>query len=134
MEKYIARHVALSLMRDPSCELVALHASLGESARDLFLPGLLPAIEAIGDMCMEQILIEIALHEDIRDAILGVRNKLREVFNIALHCETGAWEEFEACTLQLSIPEGFVPGLFMQSVDWARGVLAGHDVTNVPAR
>jgi c-di-GMP-related signal transduction protein len=126
--------VALPLIRARFCELLAPHAGLKDSANDLFLLGLLSAMEAILDMRMEQILKEIVIHEAIRDALLGGKNKLREVFDLALHYEKGTWEEFEADAARLRVPENIVPGLFMQSVDWARGVLAGHDVTNAPTR
>jgi c-di-GMP-related signal transduction protein len=129
-----AELVALPLIRARFCELLAPHTRLKDSANDLFLLGLLSAMEAILDMGMEQILKEIAIHEDIRDALLGEKNRLREVFDLALHYEKGTWEEFEADAARLRVREDVVPGLFMQSVDWARGVLAGHDVTNAPAR
>lgn len=129
-----AELVALPLIRARFCEVLAPHTGLNDSSNDLFLLGLLSAMEAILDMRMEQILKEIAIHEDIREALLGEKNKLREVFDLALHYEQGTWEEFEACTRRLAVREEIVPGLFMQSVDWARGVLAGHDVTNVPVR
>jgi c-di-GMP phosphodiesterase len=122
------------LIRARFYELLAPHAGVGDSENDLFLLGLLSAMEAILDMRMEQILKEITILEDIRDALLGVKNKLREVFDLALHYEKGTWEEFESCAWRLRLPEEIVPGLFMQSVDWARGVLAGHDMTGTPAR
>ena len=61
-------------------------------------------------MRMEQILKEIAVHEAILDALLGVKNRLREVFDLAIHYEMGTWEEFESDAARLGIPEGIVPG------------------------
>jgi len=129
-----AELVALPLMRARFCELLAPHADMADAANDLFLLGLLSAMEAILDMKLEEILKEIAIHQGIHDALLGEKNKLRSVFDLVLHYEMGTWEEFEADAARLQVPEEIVPALFIQSVDWARGVLAGHDVSPTPAR
>ena len=81
--------VARPLIRARFCELLAPHTGLKDSANDVFLLGLLSAIEAILDMRMEQILREIAVHEDIRDALLREKNSLREIFDLTLHYEKG---------------------------------------------
>jgi EAL and modified HD-GYP domain-containing signal transduction protein len=129
-----AELVALPLMRARFCELLAPHVDMREAANDLFLLGLLSAMEAILDMKLEEILKEIAVHQEIHDALLGTKNKLRAVYDLVLHYETGTWEQFEADAALLHVSEEIIPGLFMESVDWARGVLAGHDLSPIPAR
>lgn len=47
-------------------------------------------------MRMEQILKEISIHEDIRAALLGGKNKLSEVFDLVIDYDEGTWEKFIA--------------------------------------
>jgi c-di-GMP-related signal transduction protein len=129
-----AELVALPLMRARFCELLAPHADMRDAANDLFLLGLLSAMEAILDMKLEDILKEIAVHQEIHDALLGAKNRLRAVYDLALHYEMGTWEECEAAAAQLHVSEEIIPAMFMEAVDWARGVLAGHDLSPTPAR
>jgi c-di-GMP-related signal transduction protein len=124
-----AELVSLPLARARFCEVLAPLAGMADSANNLFLLGLLSAMDAILDMPMEDILREISIHEEIHDALLGKKNRLREIFDLGLHYELGTWEEFEADARRLGIRAEAVPGLFVQSIDWGRGVLAGHDLT-----
>ncbi len=63
--------LVLPLIRARFCELLAPPARLAEASNDLFLLGLLSAIDAILDMRMEDVLKEIAIRPEIRDALLG---------------------------------------------------------------
>ena len=84
-----AELVSLPLIRARFCELLAPCAGLAESANDLFLLGLLSAKDWILDMRMPDVLKEIATREDIRDALLGARNKLGEIFEFMGYYERG---------------------------------------------
>jgi hypothetical protein len=50
-------------------------------------------MDAILDMRMPDVLREIAIREEIRNALLGKVNALRDVFELVLHYERGYWEE-----------------------------------------
>jgi c-di-GMP-related signal transduction protein len=119
----------LPLLRARFCELLALHAGLANAANDLFLLGLLSAMDAILDMKMTDILREIAIREDIRQALLGEKNRLRAVFDVALQYEKGAWDTISEELARLGIPDTLFPELFLKAVDWANGILRGTDVS-----
>ena len=69
--------VLLPLIRARFCELLAPLARCPGSANDLFLLGLLSAMDAVLDMELADILKEINVREEIRDALLGATNPLR---------------------------------------------------------
>jgi EAL and modified HD-GYP domain-containing signal transduction protein len=79
--------VMLPLIRARFCELMAPPAGLVASSDDLFLLGLRSAIDAILDMKMADVLKEVAVRREIREALLGEQNALREIFEIARLCE-----------------------------------------------
>lgn len=74
-----AELVTLPLVRARFCELPGPCAGLAESANDLFFLGLLSAMDAILDMRMPDVLREIAIREDIRDALLGKECPVRHL-------------------------------------------------------
>jgi EAL and modified HD-GYP domain-containing signal transduction protein len=115
------------LTRARFCELLAPAAGLADSSNDLFLLGLLSAIDAILDMKMEDVLKEIAIREEIRDALLGKKNALREVFETVLMYETGSWAGVDEAAARLEIDKNVIPSIFMQAVEWATGLMAGHE-------
>jgi len=119
-----AELAALPLIRAQFCELLAPCARRAESANDLFLLGLLSAMDAILDMRMPDVLREITIHQEIRDALMGKANKLREIFEFALNYERGRWEEIGPAAAQLGIQEDVIPALYVEAVEWARQILS----------
>ena len=118
--------IVLPLVRARFCELLAPSAHLAEAANDLFLLGLLSAMDAILDMKMEDVLKEIAIRPEIRDALLGRHNLLSEVFDLAVQYEKGSWEGIEEAAARLGVSGDALAGAFVQAVDWAKGILTGH--------
>jgi EAL and modified HD-GYP domain-containing signal transduction protein len=119
----------LPLVRARFCELLAPLADQDDAANDLFLVGLLSAIDAILDMKMEEILREITVGAEIRDALLGNQNALRQIFDVTLLYERAAWSELDAAVARLAIAPEAVADLYVKSMEWAASVLAGEEVT-----
>ena len=80
--------------------------------------------DAILDMEMQDVLHEITISEDIRGALLGEKNKLRDIFDLALKYEMGCWDALAADARRLRIPENAIPELYVKSVEWARSLLS----------
>jgi EAL and modified HD-GYP domain-containing signal transduction protein len=77
-------------------------------------------------MKMEDVLKEIAIRPEIRDALLGRHNLLSEVFDLAVQYEKGSWEGIEEAAARLGVSADALAGAFVQAVDWAKGILTGH--------
>jgi c-di-GMP-related signal transduction protein len=119
-----AELAALPLIRAQFCELLAPCARRADSANDLFLLGLLSEMDAILDMRMPDVLRKITIHQEIRDALMGKANKLREIFEFALNYERGCWEEIGPAAGRLGIQEDVIPALYVKAVEWARAILS----------
>ncbi len=120
----------LPLVRARFCELLAPLADLESAASDLFLLGLLSAIDAILDMKMEDVLKEITIRSEIREALLGDQNQLRGIFDVALHYERAAWEPFERAARKAGISMEMVSELYVRSMEWASAVLTGEEIAD----
>ena len=115
--------VLLPLIRARFCELLASPAGCPASANDLFLLGLLSAMDAILDMELPDILKEISVREEIRDALLGAANHLRDVFSLAVNYEKGCWDEGKTAARAMSIDEDSLAPLYFDAVNWAECTL-----------
>jgi c-di-GMP-related signal transduction protein len=127
-----AELAALPLIHGQFCELLAPCARQADSANDLFLLGLLSAMDAILDMRMPDVLKEITIHQEICDARMGKANQLREIFEFALNYERGRWDETGPSAVRLGIQEDMIPALYVAAVEWARQILYPHDTPVLP--
>jgi EAL and modified HD-GYP domain-containing signal transduction protein len=118
--------VVLPLIRARFCELMAPKAGLATVSNDLFLLGLFSAMDAMLDMKMEDVLREVAIAQEIRDALLGKKNSLRDVFEIAVLYEMGLWEAIDEAAARLRLDEDVIPAVFLNSVEWARRLMNGE--------
>ncbi len=122
--------VVLPLIRARFCELLAPPAGIEQAGNDLFLLGLLSALDAILDMPMEDVLKEIAIQHEIRDALLGEENLLRRVFDVAVMYERGSWDRLDDAAARMRIIPEAIPDRFIQAVDWTRQILTGAQSKN----
>jgi c-di-GMP-related signal transduction protein len=125
--------MTLPLLRARFCELLAPAAGLSESSNDLFLLGLLSAVDAILDMKMADVLKEVTVRAEIRDALLGRSNVLRDVFDVVLAYERGYWDRLESAAARRGIELDLVPEMFLQALDWAKGVQIGQTSEEIEA-
>lgn len=126
--------ITLPLIRAHFCESLAPAVRMGHSANDLFLLGLLSAIDAILDMRMSDVLKEIALGGEIRDALLGVSNSLRNVLDIVLLYEQAAWDKLDAEAAGIGLAPDAVPAMFLEAVDWARRIFTGEQAKEMETK
>lgn len=121
----------LPLVRARFCESLAPLAAMAGSANDLFLLGLLSAVDAILDMKMKDVLDEISIRAEIREALLGKSNRFRDVFEVVLAYEIGDWSRMESAAAHCRMKLETVPTLFMQSLEWANAIITGHPVEEI---
>jgi c-di-GMP-related signal transduction protein len=122
-----AELVALPLTRARFCELLGIRSGKPESASNLFLLGLLSAMDAILDMPMSDVLREISIGEDIRNALLGKSNGLRKILDLVMNYERGNWDEISREARGLGFADEVIIQRYLDSVDWAQQVLSGHN-------
>jgi EAL and modified HD-GYP domain-containing signal transduction protein len=116
--------VMVPLVRARFCELIAAATNLRPKASELFLMGLLSAIDAILDTPMSSVLEGLPVPDEIKDALLGQPGKFRDIYEIVSNYETGTWEPLLKALGRTRIKEESVPELFLKSLDWANQVIS----------
>lgn len=115
--------IVLPLIRARFCEMLGTLTPLQHEAENLFLMGLLSAMDAIMDMPMAAVLANIPLEDEIKAALLGDGGPYRDILDTVLNYEQGNWPQLVEAAQRVKINEDFIPDLFTQSFDWARQVL-----------
>lgn len=115
--------LTLSLIRARFCELLGTRVGLQKKASDLFMTGLFSLIDALIDRPMPAVLSELPIADDIKQALLGINNILRDVFNLVVSYERAEWIKTAAYAKKLHANEKELPELFLESVNWANVAL-----------
>jgi EAL and modified HD-GYP domain-containing signal transduction protein len=114
--------IVTSLARARCCELLASVAGLVGQSSTLFLTGLFSLVDALLGRPMEEILEQMAMPSDVKAALLGRENALREIYEIVLAYERAQWKELSQKLEKASLNESVIPDIYLESLDWARKV------------
>lgn len=119
-----AELVVSSLVRAKLCEQLADPCGLSNRRSDMFLMGLFSLLDVIMSRPLDEILKEITVEEDIRDALIGVPGTLHTVLELLVAVEKGEWEQITALSNVLQIEEQLVGETYMEAVKWAHEIYA----------
>jgi c-di-GMP-related signal transduction protein len=133
IKKWLALIVVWGLGEDKPNELVntaLIRANLGEALAplvklegqksDLFLMGMFSLIDIMLDRPMIDVLDELPLTSEIRLALLGGQNKLRQVYDLILSYERGEWDSFRKTCRVLEIAQERFLQLYLQTLGFVR--------------
>jgi EAL and modified HD-GYP domain-containing signal transduction protein len=95
---------------------------------ELFLLGLLSVMDALLNMRMLDVLVEIPVGEDIKKALLGKPSRYRPIFEVVLDYESGTWEQLAHSARHVGLHEEFLQDLYLRSVRWVTEILADAPV------
>ena len=115
--------VRTALTRAYFCEQIAGTVGLASRSAELFLFGLLTVIDALLDFPMDQVLAKLPVKEDIRVALLGGPNALREVQDLLLAYERGNWQSVADTATRLNLTEDSVAESYLAAVGRADAIV-----------
>ena len=114
--------VVTSLMRAKLCDALAEPCRMIGRRSDLFLMGLFSLLDVIMSRPIKEILQEITVEEDIRDALIGEPGKLHSLLELIVAIEQGNWDRVTTLAEALGIPEKPLSQAYMDSVKWAQEI------------
>ena len=120
-----------AMVRAKFCESLAPSVGLMQRADNLFLMGMFSLIDTILSRPLAEILKEIPIADEIKDALLGEQNRLRDVYEFAVICEKGDWEKLPELTVRLGIQEARAYQLYLDALKWSYQCFqGGHEKTD----
>jgi len=91
-----------------------------QRSQELFLLGMFSVIDAILGRPLNEILKDLPLSDEVKDALSGKPNRLRAVFDYALAYEKGDWDGLSARAAVLGLDESGIPAVYLSAVHWAK--------------
>ncbi len=120
--------IVLALTRGHMCEQIA--ATLGlPSEPDPFLVGLFSVLEALVDQPLTELLDELPLSNEIKDALLQMPTPLGKVYSLVRAYELADWETVNSLCDQLKLPQNQMAVFYERSVRWADHLLTRESST-----
>jgi c-di-GMP-related signal transduction protein len=107
--------IALANMGQDQPEELVIQALI----RAKFCESLAPSIDTILSRPLDEILKEIPIADEVKDALLGKQNRLRDVYEFVLVCEKGDWEKLPEQTARLGIQEARAYQLYLDALKWS---------------
>jgi EAL and modified HD-GYP domain-containing signal transduction protein len=92
----------------------------GRDRGTAFLVGLFSLLDAVFRMPLPEVLQRVNLAEEVRSALLERQGIYASVLQVIESYELGLWESAVEQAAQLNVPEGRLPALFAESLQWAQ--------------
>jgi len=108
--------LAMSLHRAIFGELIAKKICLTAQSSTVFLAGLLSMVDTLLHHPMEEILSDLPILDEVKQALLGARNVIRDILDLIIAYETGNWSVLSRLASELKLPELDIPDLYMNSL------------------
>lgn len=119
-----AELVTTSLVRAQFCEEIGVESGLSGRSSDLFLTGLFSTLDAMLDRPLEQVLEQMSVAPEIREALLGGEGRLGDVLAMAMAYDRGDWERISALAARLGVAEPRLPEAYNRAMEWVGKIFA----------
>jgi len=111
-----------ALVRAYFCERLSQFLEAPRGGSEFFLVGLLSVMDVLFGRPLAEILSELPISQDIRSALLGGSNVLRDVFEAVLAYETADWQKFQAAADRARLNGGSIAEQYDAAVRQAWGI------------
>lgn len=114
--------VSSSMSRAKFGELIAPKVNLAARSSDIFIMEMFSNIDVLLDMPMEEVLERLLISKDIKVALLGGQNKLKDIHELIKAYFQADWYIFSIYAKELSLMESDLPEDYISSLEWGEKV------------
>jgi c-di-GMP-related signal transduction protein len=108
------------IVRARFCELIAQEFGLTLEPSDFFLVGMFSLMEAFMDRPIAEILEELPLEEDVKNALLGQKGPFAPTLQLVETFEKADWETFTQLSEKMGLDGARIAVLYVEAVEWAK--------------
>jgi len=108
-----------SLVRASFCELIAADVGMKGKELDLFFIGMLSVVDALVDRPIEEILDEINISDEVKEALITGGTPAAHVLQLITAYQQANWEQVAEMVALLGVDEERVPELYYEAIAWA---------------
>jgi c-di-GMP-related signal transduction protein len=109
--------IKMSLIRGCFGELIVKEIDCGVEVFEIFLTGLFSLIDALTNQPLGEILNELPVSKNVKDALLGKENMLGKLLELIIKYEKGIWEEVNIIVEKIGLDKEFVKNCYLKAVE-----------------
>jgi EAL and modified HD-GYP domain-containing signal transduction protein len=106
------------LIRGKMMELLAKEQKL-PNPLNYFLAGMFSAIDILLNKRMKDVLDELPLDSEVKQALLGNNNRLKEYLDLVISYEKFSWEEIEKSSVLQKVGKDKILKNYVAAIEWA---------------
>jgi c-di-GMP-related signal transduction protein len=111
--------VRTSIIRARFCELLGINSRNGTDISELFLMGLFSLIDAMLDNTMENIMKNLPLSKNIKEALIEAKGEIVDYLKFVSYYETANWDQCSLINSKMRVDEDKIPEFYQDAVNWA---------------
>lgn len=111
--------IKISMMRAKFMELIGMNSNLKKFANEMMLVGILSVLDALLEKPMEEVVAELPLSEEIKNALIMKPGAFTYVYISVLKFEKGEFEVIDHCKEEIGIDCSEVPKYYYEAVRWS---------------
>lgn len=119
--------IQMSLVRAKFCELVSIVLKEQENPPTGFLTGLLSLLDTIMQQPMGDLMERIPVSDNVKSALCGSQNLLRDCLMMVKFFEQGNWKELRVLAQKHNLKQTLLHNLYNEAIKWA---MAMHNSAN----
>lgn len=108
--------MATSVVRAKLAEALAKWSGVEAQAQDYFIMGLFSLLDTIFGRPLAEVLEELPLSAEIKDALLGKNNQGRRVLDLIIGLEQGGWPQVDHLAAEMKLDEKSLASMHMGAV------------------
>jgi EAL and modified HD-GYP domain-containing signal transduction protein len=109
-----------TLVRAKLCESIAGKLNLKDEMSNYFLVGMLSMVDAFLGRPMEEILADLPLDTEVKNALMGESNRYRDVLELVCAYEKGEWRCLEKKSESMKLDQQSISTLYLEAVEWGK--------------
>ena len=115
--------VVESALRARLCESLAADTRLADHREDLFIVGMFSLLDAMLDRPLSELVGELPLSSEVKAALLGESNRLRDVLDCVVAYISGDWTNLPGLVAPLGLSEETLPTRYKEALIWVQKTL-----------
>lgn len=112
-----------TLTRARFVELIFEKIDLKDNAFNGYLIGMLSMIDVLLDRPMYEILNELLISSEIKEALLGEKvNIYSKILNLVISYEKGQWSKVFSIAREIKVDEKYLPKAYIDAIQWVKEI------------
>lgn len=110
------------MVRAKFCELLATYMGLRDRSSELFMVGLFSMIDVLMNRSLQDILTDLPVSDDIRNALLGGESVFSDIHYIVITYESGNWSTVEELLVRSRLDGSTLADIYCKALKWTRQI------------